>query len=324
VLARAVFAVVRHAEHLAVKLGEPYGTLILTLSVTSIEVMVIAGVMLIGDHNPTFARDTLFAVMMIVLNGMVGLTLLLGGIRYREQEFNLQGANAYLAAILPLAVFAFVMPSFTRSTIGPTLSTVQSAFLIVMAIALYAIFLGIQTVRHRTYFMVPASATTVSVRAHFHKAPAGLSRPVFYHAIFLIANLIPVVYLSKKLAVPIDYAIEGMGAPVALGGFLVAAMVLSPEGVGAVRAALANQLQRSVNIYLGSVLATIGLSIPAVLVIALLTNTTVVLGLGYVEMIMLLLTLVLCILTFGSGRTNVLHGAVHFLLFVAYVVLIFD
>ncbi len=318
----SAFGVVRHADALAIRLGEPYGTLILTVSVISIEVLMISAVMITGADNPTLARDTMYAVIMIVLNGLIGLSLLLGGLRHRELRFNLQGANSFLAVILPLAVFGLVLPNFTRSTPDPTLSTPQEIFLVFMSLALYAIFLGIQTIRHRAYFMTPDESIAGASAAEGH--PEIVARSIPFHALFVLAYLIPVVVLAKKLAVPLDYGIARLGAPAALGGFVVAALVLSPEALAGIRAAVANKPQRSVNIYLGSVLATIGLTIPAVLVIGIFTGTEVVLGLDGVEMLLLLLTLVLSILTLGSGRTNVLTGAVHFLIFVAYVVLLFD
>ena len=324
VVLASAFAVVRHADALAVQLGEPYGTLVLTLSVISIEVMMISAVMLTGSANPTLARDTMYAVVMIVLNGMVGLTLLLGGIRHHEQEYNLQGANAFLAVIFPLAVICLILPNYTQSTSGPTLSTGQEIFVAVSSLILYGIFLAVQTVRHRSYFIAPNLSNDPS-RPDFEDEHPGLAlMPVSVHGTLLLAYLLPIVLLSKQLAYPIDIAITRFGAPVALGGFLVAILVLSPEVLSATRAALANRLQRSVNIFLGSVAATIALTVPAVLTITLLSDQTIDLGLNGVDSVLLLLTLGVCILTFGSGRTNVLQGAVHLLLFGAYVMLIFD
>jgi Ca2+:H+ antiporter len=323
VILLSAVAVVRHAESLAVKLGEPLGTLILTLSVTGIEVMMIAAIMYSGQGNAALARDAMFAVVMIVLNGMVGLSLLLGGLRYREQTYNLQGANAFLAVIVPLAVLGLVLPTFTVSSPGPTLTALQAAFLSIMSIGLYGVFLAIQNVRHREYFVAPTSsesADSPSVEEHAgHEV-----RSAAYHTPFLLAYLLLIVVLSKKIAVPINYGIHVLHAPSALGGFLVSVLVLSPESLGAVRAALANQLQRAVNLLLGSVLASISLTIPAVLTIGFITDQTIILGLGAVDTILLLLTLAVSTLTFASARTNVLLGAVHLLLFLAYLMLIFD
>lgn len=316
VILLAAFAVVRHADCLAEIFGEPYGTLILTFAITAIEVMMIAAVMLTGPQVSTLARDTMFAVIMIVFNGMAGLTLLIGGLRYHEQTYNLQGANAFMAVIAPLAVLGLVLPNFTESP-GPTLSTLHEVFLIVMSLSLYGVFLAIQTLRHRHYFTEPDEAAEVPAAAHD-------LRPAAYHGTLLVLYIVPIILLAKKIAVPIDHAVRVFGAPAALVGLLVAALVLSPESLGAVRAAAKNQLQRSVNLLLGSVLASISLTIPAVLAIAMLTGRTVVLGLPAVDMLMLILTLGISAITFASGRTNILLGAVHLLLFCAYVVLIFE
>jgi Ca2+:H+ antiporter len=317
----SAFAIVRHAESLAELLGEPLGTLILTLSVTGIEVMLIAAAMSTGSGSPALARDAMFAVVMIVLNGMIGLTLILGGLKHREQVFNLQGANAFLAVIVPLAVLGLVLPSFTQATPGPVFSPLQATFLSIMSIALYGVFLAIQNVRHREYF-VHSAAGVDEAGDGTHVAHDAHSSA--YHAGFLVAYLLPLVILSKQLAVPIEHGIQVLGAPAALGGLLVALVVLSPESMSAVRAALANQLQRSVNILLGSVLATIGLTIPAVLIIGLVTGKAIVLGLDPVDTTMLALTLIVSINTFSASRTNVLLGVVHTLLFFAYLMLIFE
>ncbi len=315
----SALAVVRHAESLAVIFGEPVGTLILTLSVIGIEVMMIAAVMSAGPGNAALARDAMFAVIMIVLNGMVGLCLLLGGLRYHEQTYNLQGANAFLTVIVPLTVLGLVLPNFTVSSPGPTFSPLHSTFLIVMSVGLYGVFLAIQTSRHRDYFVEPATAGA-GAEAHEHTEV----RSVAYHAPLLVAYLVPVVILAKKIAIPIDYGIHVLQAPASLGGFLVSVLVLSPEAVAAVRAALANQLQRSVNLLLGSVLASISLTVPAALTIGFLINQTIVLGLDPVDVVLLLLTLGVTTLTFSSARTNILLGAVHLLLFLAYLMLIFE
>ena len=317
VMMLSAFAVVRHSECLAEIFGEPYGTLILTFAITAIEVMMIAAVMLNGPAVSTTARDTMFAVVMIVFNGMGGLTLLVGGLRYHEQTYNLQGANAFLAVILPLAALGLILPNFTSAPEG-TLSMLHEIFLIFMSIALYAVFLAIQTLRHRHYFLDADEADAMP--AH---AAVGV-RPAAYHGVLLVLYIVPIVLLSKKIAVPIDHGVSVLGAPAALVGFLVAVLIMSPESLTAMRATLANQMQRSINLLLGSVLASISLTIPAVLAIGLLTDRTVVLGLPTVDALLLLLTLAMGTLTYASGRTNILQGAVHLLLFCAYVVLIFD
>jgi Ca2+:H+ antiporter len=290
---------------------------VLTLSMSGMEMLMITAVMYAGPRESALARDTMLAIVMIVLNGLVGACLVLGGLRYHEQTYNLYGANAFLAVIVPMTVLGLVLPTFTVSSPGPTLSPLQSAFLVVMSIGLYSVFLGIQTLRHREYFVSPE---------RHDPAPHGgaESHSVRYHALLLMACVLPVVVLAKQIAVPIDHAITGLGAPPALGGFLVAVLILSPESLAALRAALANRLQRSINLALGTALSSISLTIPAVLIIGFLTERTIVLGLDATSAIVLALTLVVSMLTFALERTNVLLGAVHLLLFLAYVMLMFE
>ena len=314
----SAICVVRHADCLAVRLGEPYGTLILTLSAISIEVVMISTAMLHGGNNPTLGRDAVFAVIMIALNGLVGLSLLLGGLRYREQHYNIQGVNAYLNVIMALAVLGMVLPNFTTSTSGPTFSTEQEIFLAAMSLLLYAIFLLIQTLRHRGYFLDSTQAASKA-------SPHQLShvRSIGFHALMLLLYLGAVIFLAEKFAVPLDNSIEEFHMPQAFGGAVIAALVLSPEGLGGIGASLHNQLQRSINILFGSVLATIGLTIPAVLMIGLVTKREVALGLEGGNLPLLLLTLAVSVVTFTSRRTNVLQGCVHLLLFAVFVLLIF-
>ncbi len=314
----AAFAVVRHAECLAVRLGEPYGTIILTLAVISIEVMMISSVMLGSDHR-TVARDTMFGVIMIVLTGLLGLSLVLGSLKFHEQSFNLQGANAFLSLIIPLALLGLVLPDFTRSTDDPTFSPLQATVMAASCAVIYGLFLAVQTRRHSAYFK--REEESVLAVEHEHSATV---RSVPFHVLWLLLYILPVVVLSKKFALALELIVRAVGAPPDFGGFIVALLILAPEGLGAIRASLANQLQRSVNILLGSVLATIGLTIPAVLTIGLLTGQPVVLGLDLSGVTLLALTLLLTMLTFSHGRTNLLQGAVHLLLFVAYFVLIFE
>src|SRR5262245_56108562 len=315
----SAFAVVRHAEALAVRLGEPYGTLVLTLAITGIEVIMIAAIMYTSRGNSALARDAMMAVVMIVLNGMLGLTLIVGGLRYREQAYNLQGANSFLAVILPLAVLGLVQPNFTVTTPGPVYSPVQAAFLSVMSVVLYGVFLGMQTSRHREYFVSPNASTESKDHSHGH-ATGSVPR----HAVMLFLYILPFVALSKQIGVPINHAIQVLRAPPELAGLLISVLILSPESLTAVRAALANQLQRSVNVLLGSVLASIGLTIPLVLAVGYATGQEIVLGLGTTDITLLVLTLALSMLTFASQRTNVLLGAVHLLVFFAYLLFIFE
>jgi Ca2+:H+ antiporter len=310
--------VVRHADCLAIKFGEPYGTLILTLSAISIEVVMISTAMLHGANNPTLGRDATFAVIIIALNGLVGLSLMLGGLRYREQHYNIQGVNAYLNVIMALAVLGLVLPNFTTSTSGPTFSTEQGIFFASVSLLLYAVFLLIQTLRHRGYFLDVKETATKHSPHHLARV-----RSTGFHALMLLLYLAAVIFLAEKFAIPLDNSIEQFHMPQAFGGAVIAALVLSPEGLGGITASLQNQLQRSINILFGSVLATIGLTIPAVLMIGLLTKRSVSLGVQGGNLPLLLLTLAVSVVTFTSRKTNVLQGCIHLLLFAVFVLLIF-
>jgi Ca2+:H+ antiporter len=312
--------VVAHADELATMLGEPYGTLILTLSVGSIEIMTIGTVMLTGDANPTLARDTMFSVVMIVMNGLIGLALLLGGLRYREQGYNLPGVTAYLSVIVVLSTLGLILPNYTITTLGPTLSKGQQTFLIAICLCLYAVFLVIQTTRHRSYFAEISAAPDPSEQV----ARAGGKRMALArHTVMMIVFLGATVMLAEKLAVVLNTGLETFGLPAAFGALLIAILVLVPEGVGAIQAALANHVQRSVNILFGSALATLAMTIPAVMIVAMVGGTTLDLGLTSGDQVMLVVTLFTSMLTFGGGRTNVLQGTVHVGLFLAYLLLIF-
>lgn len=320
----AGLSVVRHADHIAIRLGEPYGTLILTLAVTAIELIAISAMTLHGAEdaatpgNP-LVRDTIFAVVMIILNGMVGVSLLLGGWRHLEQTYNLQGANTYLGVIIPVTVLSLILPNFTQTTPGPTLSAQQEIFLALTSVGLYVAFLAVQTSRHRSYFTLGDPDHEAG-----HEAPHGTARPLAVHILLLAAYMVPVVFLAEQLAEPVDSLLDALHAPAALGGVVVALLVATPEAVGAVRAAIADRLQRSMNIFLGSVLSTTGLTIPAMLALGQLTGQKFVLGLQNANAVMLLLTLTVSLVTFSSARTNVLQGAVHLVLFGAYILLIFQ
>jgi Ca2+:H+ antiporter len=225
VIMGSAFAIVHHAESLAVRLGEPLGTLVLTLAVIGIEVMMISAVMLTGESKPALARDAMFGVVMIVLNGMIGVSLLLGGLRHHEQDYNLRGANSFLSLIVSLTVLGMVLPNFTEASPGPTLSAFQSIFMVVMSIAIYGVFLVIQNWRHRDFFIKPAIGEAIAATESNH----GETHSLGYHATLLLMYLLPVVVLAEEIALPIDHGIEVLHAPIALGGFLVAALILSPE-----------------------------------------------------------------------------------------------
>ena len=311
-------SVMRHADALAIRCGEPYGTLILTLSAICIEVMMISAAMLHGENNPTLARDMMFAVMMIALNGLIGFALLLGGLRHQEQNYNLQGAGSYLNTIMSLAVLGLVLPNFTTSLSGPRFSTVQEIFLIVISLLLYLTFLFVQTGRHRQYFKETAG---MAIDGDSHSESQ--LRSTSFHALMLFLYLIVVIVLAEKFAIPMDNFVERFGMPQAFGGAIVAGLILAPEALSAVKAATKNKLQRSVNILHGSVLASIGLTIPAVLMIGMTTKRSVTLGIDGGNLPLLLLTLGASIVTFGTGKTNILQGCVHLVLFAVFLLLIF-
>jgi Ca2+:H+ antiporter len=311
------FGVMQHADAVAAKLGEPYGTLILTLATIIIEVALLAAIMLHGQNNPTLARDAMFATLMIVLNGMVGTALLIGALRYNEQECNLAGARAFLVVLAALSVIALVLPKYTTTAPSPVESPAKAVLFITITLLFYAVFIFIQTMRHRSFFDEPVGSSE-------DLAPEAESQSLGFHVVMLVATLLPVVLLSEYLAVIVDFGIEDLGLPEPLGGILIAILVLAPEGLTAFHASLTNHLQRSVNVCLGSALSTIGLTVPAVLILGLVTGSHVHLGLTNVEAVLLLLTLFVSGLTFAGGRTNVLQGAVHLLLFLIYVVLIFS
>jgi Ca2+:H+ antiporter len=319
------FGVVKEADQLAELLGEPLGTLVLTLSIVIIEVVLIGAVALGSGAAPTLGRDTMFAVLMIVLNGVVGLALLAGGLRHHEQAYNLQGAVAYLAVITPLSAIALILPSFTKAVPVGSLTTTQAAFFSLFTVLLYGIFLLIQTGRHRGFFVEPHNVAGPVMPLSMPHERRALSFSVLgRHTLVLVITILPIVLLAKQLAKLIDYGIAVLGAPPALGGVLIALIVFTPEAISALRAALNNQLQRSINLCLGASASTIGLTVPAILCIGLVTGKTMVLGLDPTGIALLALTLVLSTLTFSGSRTTVLEGTVHLVVFLVYIVLIFS
>lgn len=316
----SAFGVVHEADHLAEALGEPLGTLVLTLAIVLIEVALISAATL-DSSQPTLGRDTMFAVLMIVLNGVVGLGLLLGGLRHGQQRYNWQGASAYLAVIIPLAVISFVLPNFTVSTPVGTLHPVQAVTFSIFTLMLYGVFLLIQTGRHRDFFTIEGAGETPSQGAAPHAKPD--RRALFKQGVWLILAILPVVLLSKFLAKYLDTGLLRVGAPSALGGLIIAVIVLAPEAISALRAVSSNQLQRALNLCLGASASTIGLTVPAVLTISLITGQHLVLGLAPANMVLLVLTLLLSMLTFSGTRTTLLEGAMHLMVFFVYVSLIF-
>ncbi|MFO1111872.1 MAG: ionic transporter y4hA [Bradyrhizobium sp.] len=315
VLFGTVFAAVHHAETIAERIGEPFGTLLLTLAVTVIEVALIATIMLGDKPAPALARDTVFAVVMIVCNGLVGLCIFIGGVRYREQDFQVSGSNLYLSVLFVLATITLVMPNYTLTAPGPVYSSAQLIVVSIVTLLLYAVFLYTQTIRHRDYFVSGANDA-----AH---GAAMSDRMLAVSIALLLVALLAVVMLAKKFSVVVDVVTAKIGAPPAFAGVLVAVLILLPESVAAVSAARRNDLQKSINLALGSSIATIGLTVPAVAVAAYALNKELVLGLGNQEMVILLLTFMLSMLTFGTGRTNILFGMVHMVVFAVFVFMVF-
>jgi len=314
-LIATVFAAVFHAEVIALRVGEPFGTLVLALAVTTIEVALIVSLMITGGtETASLARDTLFAAVMIVCNGIIGICLLAGGLRHREQGFQLLGANAALSVLIALTTLTLILPNVTTSTLGPTFSRSQLAFAAIVSLTLYGSFVVVQTLRHREYFL-PVGLDSEET----HVPPT--NKVALISAGLLLIALVVVVALAKALTPAIEHGIAAAGAPEGVVGIIIAGLVLLPEGLASYRAATANRLQTSVNLALGSALASLGLTIPAVAGISLFLGKPLTLGLGLKDEVLLILTLVLTILTLGTGRTTVLQGMVHILMFAVFLFL---
>ena len=315
-LMASVLAAVHHAELIAHRVGEPFGTFLLAIAVTVIELGLILTLMAAaGDGAETLARDTVFAAVMIILNGLVGICIFIGALRHREQIFQQTGVSASLATICALTLLTLVLPNFTVSEPGPVYAPSQLAFVAVVSFLLYVTFVGVQTVRHRDYFL-PDKAVAADHDIH---AEPPTNRQTSSSALWLVGSLGAVVLLAKTLASPIETGLAAVGAPRAVLGVIIAALVLLPESVAAARAALANRLQTSLNLGLGSALATIGLSIPAVAALSIIAGLPIALGLDAKSTILLLLTLIVSTLTLATGRTTILQGAVHLVIFAVYL-----
>ena len=315
-LMASVLAAVHHAELIAHRVGEPFGTFLLAIAVTVIELGLILTLMAAAEEGAeTLARDTVFAAVMIILNGLVGICIFIGALRHREQIFQQTGVSASLATICALTILTLVLPNFTVSEPGPVYAPSQLAFVAVVSFLLYITFVGVQTVRHRDYFL-PDKAVAADHDVH---AEPPSNRQTSSSALLLIVSLGAVVLLAKTLASPIENVLAAAGAPRAVLGVIIAALVLLPESVAAARAELANRLQTSLNLGLGSALATIGLSIPAVAALSIIGGLPISLGLDAKSTILLLLTLIVSTLTLATGRTTILQGAVHLVIFAVYL-----
>jgi Ca2+:H+ antiporter len=314
ILIATVFAAVYHAEVVAHRTGEPFGTLVLAVAVTVIEVALIVSIMLAAPAEKAgLARDTVFAAVMIVCNGIVGLCLLWGGARHHEQGFHLHGASAALAVLAALTTLTLILPNVATTAPGPFFSTSQLVFAGIVSLVLYGSFVFVQTVRHRDYFLPVATGDE-----EMH-APLPSNRTTLVSASLLLVALVAIVGLAKVLTPTLEVAIARVGAPKAVVGIVIAALVLLPESLAALRAARANRLQTSLNLALGSALASIGLTIPAVAVVAILLAQPLELGLGAKDQVLLALTLLVGVITLGTGRTTVLQGIVHLVIFAVFL-----
>lgn len=316
-LLAGVLAAVHHAEVVAHRVGEPLGTLVLAGAITAIEVALIVTLMLSGGPSTAaLARDTIFATVMIILNGIVGLCLLVGGRRYGEQRVSPLGVNAALSTLAAIVALTLILPNFTVTTPGPYYNARQLAFVALASVVLYGAFVFVQTVRHRDYFL-PENDTASE---HAHAAPPPL-RVALISLGCLVAGLAAVVLLAKSISPLIESAVAAAGAPPALVGVIIALIVLLPEGLAALRAARADRLQTSLNLALGSALASIGLSIPAVAAVAIASGWPLALGIDAMSTVLLVLSLLIATLSLGTGRTTILQGVVHLVLFATYLFL---
>ena len=318
-LVGAVVAAVHHAELVAHRVGEPFGTLVLALAVTAIESSLIVSVMFAGGQGKAaLARDTMYATVMIIANGVVGACILLGSLRHREQSFRIEGAGPALAALATLVTLVLVLPAFTVSAEGPRYTPAQLSFVAVSSLVMWCVFVFFQTVRHRDYFL-PVGDGVGDETAH---AAPPTSAQAWGSLALLLASLVAVVGLAKVLSPAIEAAVRRAGAPPAVVGVAIALLVLMPESVAAIRSALADRLQTSMNLALGSALASIGLTIPVVVVLCLALGTPLVLGLDAKDIALLALTFLVCTIGIGSGgRTSLMLGVVQLVIFATFMFL---
>lgn len=309
----SAFSVVRHADVLAHRLGEPYGSLILSLSVVILEVSLISALMATGGAAPALMRDTLYSIIMIVTSGLVGFALLLGGRKFATQYVNLAGVKQYLIAIVPLAILVLVFPNALPNG---NFTTGQALLISAISAAMYGVFLLIQTKTHQSLFVYEHEDDSDDGDPHHGKPSAHSS---LWHTVWLLIHLVAVISVTKMNAEPLESLLTELNAPQQFTGFLVALLILSPEGLGAIKAVLANQVQRAMNLFFGSVLATISLTVPTVTLIAALTGQELIFGLEAPQMIIMGSVLILCNISFSTGRTNVLNGAAHLALFIGYL-----
>lgn len=316
VLLGNVIAAVHHAEVVALRVGEPFGTLVLALAVTVIEVGLIISMMLSGKPNPTLMRDSVHAVVMLVLHGLAGLCIVVAAFRRRQPEFRVEGANALLAVLIPMAVLVLILPNYLVSRPGPFYSPLQLAFVSMVCLGLYIAFLFIQVNWHRGFFLPVGEDDALE-----DERPS--DRMAILSLLLLLIALLSVVLLAKGLAPALEAAVQAMGAPLAVSGIIIAAIVLLPETAAAVRAAARNRLQSSINLSLGSAVAGIGLTVPAVALISLWIGQPLELGISPGASVLMALGFVVAVITYGIGRTNLLSGIVHLVLLATYIFTVF-
>jgi Ca2+:H+ antiporter len=311
----SVLAAVHHAEVIAHRVGEPFGALVLAVAVTSIEVALIISLMLTPGHETaTLARDTVFAAEMIIITGIVGGCLLLGGIKFKEQTFGLDGVSAALTVLTAISVLALILPNYTSSIPGPFYNDKQLTFVAIVSLVLYGTFLLVQTISHRSYFL--QTTDRQSEEAHT-PPPTGIT--TWVSIVFLLISLVAVVVLAEFLAPGIETGVARMGAPKSLVGIIIAMVVLLPEGLSALNASNQNQLQSSLNLALGSALASIGLTIPTVAFVSLYKGLPLTLGIDTKSTVLFLLSLFIILLSLRTGRTTLLQGAVLLVIFAVYI-----
>ena len=314
-LGAAIMAAVYHAEILAHYLGEPFGTLVLAVAVTVIEVSLIVSIMLgEGAQAQALARDTLIAAIMITINAIVGICLLAGGRIHHEQSYTQSGVSAGLAMLATLSVLTLILPNFTTSAPGAFYETKQLVFVAVVSLLIYATFVMAQTIRHRDHFLHQIA----DANDHAHEDAVAPTKALAAGGLLFVA-LIGVVFLAKNLSPMIEGAVASAGLPRALVGIIIAALVLAPEGFAALRAARANRVQTSLNLAIGSALATIGLTIPSVAIVALVLGLELELGLSMKSTVLLALTLLVATLTLSRGRTTIVQGVIHLVIFATYL-----
>ena len=314
----AAMRAMTHADHVAERLGEPMGTVVLTVSAIVIEVAAVCAVMLGSKGDPDIARDTMFAVIMLILNLLLGICMVVAGWRGSEREFNPQSSNAYLPLLITLASITLVLPRFTHSTPGGWMSAPMELFVGTSSLMLYCIFLFMQSTRHRTFFAHHGLSEREAEPAHHEPPPLGRS------CVLLVLALLAVIGMAEGLGGRTRDLMSAWGLPLPLGGILIALLVLAPEGLAALGASKRGDLQRSINILLGSALATIGLTVPAIIGVRFATGVTPQLGLEPPFIVLLVTTFFVSALSLARGRVSTLQGIVHILLFLAWIVTILD